>query len=41
MKIDISWKKELEIDNKWRKYSKISGIINNGVMPQKTLTKQE
>jgi len=30
-------KKELDIDNKWRNYSKISGFINNAFMPLRTL----
>ena len=30
---------ELDIENKLHKYLKITGIINNGFIPQKTLTK--
>jgi hypothetical protein len=35
----ISYKKELDIDNKLHKYLKITGIINNVFRVQKTLKK--
>jgi len=35
----ISYKKELDTDNKLRNYLKITGIINNVFRPQKTLKK--
>ena len=37
----ISYKKELDIDNKLHNYLKITGIINNVFRPQKPLRKQE
>jgi hypothetical protein len=35
----ISYKKELDIDNKLHNYLKITGILNNVFGPQKTLMK--
>jgi hypothetical protein len=35
----ISYEKELDIDNKLHKYLKITGILNNVFMPQKSLKK--
>jgi hypothetical protein len=35
----ISYEKELDIDNKLHNYLKITGIINNVFIPQKTLKK--
>jgi len=38
---NISYEKELDIDNKLHNYLKISGIMNNVFRPQKPLRKQE
>jgi hypothetical protein len=32
----ISYEKEVDIDNKWNNYMKITGIISNKYRPQKT-----
>jgi hypothetical protein len=38
---NISYDKELDIDNKLHNYLKITGILNNVFEPQKLLRKQE
>jgi len=38
---NISYEKELDIDNKLHNYLKITGILNNVFRPQKLLRKQE
>ena len=37
----IAYEKELDIDNKWHNYLKITGILNNVFRPKKLLRKQE
>jgi hypothetical protein len=37
----ISYERELDIDNKFNNYLKITGILNNVFIPQKPSTKQQ